>query len=122
MFSVDAEGFKNDLHLTKIRKVLIRIIESEESAAVDLRTLCVKLMYWMGFNRASAEDLLRAAAYQAKYKIDLTDDAIQFFCKQQENYVPPLAEELTEEERYLDIRRHSTVQSEITFERGIKHG
>ena len=61
-FASDHIGFKNDLHQSKIRKILIRVIENEHVTS-ELRAQCVRLMYWMGLVCANAEDLLRCAVY-----------------------------------------------------------
>ena len=83
--------------MSKIRKVLMSVIDSDRIVSADLRALCVELLYHMGLVRASAEDLLRAAIYQSKYEVNLTDEAIEFFCTQDEHYSPPITGELVRE-------------------------
>ena len=79
LFTFDRVGFKRDLFASQVRKVLQSVIE-KQSTTDTLRTLCIKLMCQMGLTRANPEDLLRCAIYQAKYKIELTDEAVRYFC------------------------------------------
>ena len=60
LFSTEAAGFREDLQHMKLRKVLVKAIQSDKTPK-DLRELSVKLLLRMGLVRASAEDLLRAA-------------------------------------------------------------
>ena len=69
----------------------------------------------MGIARASAEDLLRAAQFQLKYKIDLTSD-LEFFCKQSEVFKPPI--DTDGQGGGFTRENQEMVQSRVSFDQG----
>ena len=59
-FSVDHQGFQDDLIHQKLRQILLTVINSDQTDQ-ELKTLCVRLILRWGLVRGSAEDLLLAA-------------------------------------------------------------
>lgn len=59
LFSVDHQGFQDDLVYLKLRQIVMSLVNSD-NVDLDLKTICVKLLLSWGLARASAEDLLLA--------------------------------------------------------------
>ena len=122
LFVVNRMGFKRDLFASQVRKVLQSVIEKQSGVSDELRTLCIKLMCLMGLTQANPEDLLRSAIYQAKYKVELLDEAVKFFCDQPEIFQIPYYSNLNQGDSRFNLERTIKVTHDVKFEQMSVYG
>jgi hypothetical protein len=86
-FKNDDKGLIDGLYLSQLRKILVGVIEDDQSTGF-LRDQCIRLMLYVGLVYASGQDLIYAAFAQKEHKTDLRVD-LDFLCKQSEKLREP---------------------------------
>ena len=122
LFAVDRVGFKRDLFASQVRKVLQSVIEKQNVVSDELRALCIKLMCLMGLTQANPEDMLRSAIYQAKYKVELSDEDVKFFCDQPEIFQIPFYSNLNTGDNRFNLVQTCKVTHDVKFEQMEVYG
>ena len=84
LFSKDRSGMQLDLLLKRIRRILESVIHTQP----ELRGKCVEVLMRLGLMLASPEDLIMAAQYQYKFKIDISSQ-LTFFSTESEIFEEP---------------------------------